>query len=172
MVLLSLPSGRLLHLWIYSFIFYLISSVSTSNRTVLTNLYHMNYLKRVFLIDDDEDDRHFFDLGVNELQLKIDLECEQDCESALEKLTDERRTLPEVIFLDWNMPGLSGEQCLKAIRKIRRLDNIPVIVFTTSTAEQDKKNALLLGASAFITKPSNLRDLTILLKGIFRKEEQ
>jgi CheY-like chemotaxis protein len=58
------------------------------------------------------------------------------------KAKDERRALPEVIFLDWNMPGLSGEQCLKAIRKIQRLDNIPVIVFTTSTAEQDKKNVV------------------------------
>ena len=132
----------------------------------------MNYLKRVFLIDDDEDDRHFFDLCVTDLQLKIDLECEKDCESALVKLTDERRALPEVIFLDWNMPGTSGEQCLKALRKIQRLDNIPVIVFTTSTAEQDRKDALRLGASTFITKPSSLRDLTILLKGIFRKSEE
>lgn len=127
----------------------------------------MTYLKSVFLVDNNSDDRHLFAFCVGELDNKIHLECEKDCERALGKLTDERRALPDVIFLDWNMPEQSGERCLKEFRKIPRLDSVPIIVLSTSSADQDKKKALLLGAFLFISKPVSLKELTALLKGIF-----
>jgi CheY-like chemotaxis protein len=127
----------------------------------------MTYLKSVFLIDDNNEDRHFFALCADELDNKIHLECEKDLGRALDKLTDERRALPDVIFLDWNMPEQSGERCLKEFRKIPRLDPVPIIVLSASSADQDKKTALLLGAFLIISKPVSLKELTVLLKGIF-----
>lgn len=127
----------------------------------------MYYLKSVFLINDNKDDRHLFALCLAELDNKIHLECENDRGRALDKLTDERRALPDVIFLDWNMPKQFGEQCLREFRKIPRLDTVPIIVFSTSSADRDKKTALLLGAFRFISKPVSVKELTVLLKGIF-----
>src|SRR5688572_25933700 len=98
----------------------------------------MEFPKRIFLIDDDDDDREFFGLGLKHFPRPIELHCENSCDLALHKLSDSNLPLPDLIFLDWNMPKTSGEQCLKEIRSIDRYRKIPIIVFTTSCSEIDK----------------------------------
>jgi CheY-like chemotaxis protein len=75
--------------------------------------------------------------------------------------------LPDIVFLDWNMPKLSGRQILGAIRANGRYDEVPVIIFTTSSSTQDKEEAAELGASLFISKPASLFELKKNLEDIF-----
>jgi CheY-like chemotaxis protein len=65
------------------------------------------------------------------------------------------------------MPKLSGRQILGAIRANGKLDDVPVIIFTTSSSTQDKEEAAELGASLFFSKPSSLYELKKNLEDIF-----
>jgi len=127
----------------------------------------MHPLKRVFLIDDDEDDRLFFGIGLNEFDPNIEILYDKDSENALQRLSEKKQPLPDVVFLDWNMPKLSGRQILGAIRANGRYNEVPVIIFTTSSSSQDKDEAKQLGASYFLSKPSSLYELKRNLQDIF-----
>jgi CheY-like chemotaxis protein len=127
----------------------------------------MNQSKRVFLIDDDEDDHLFFGIGLSELDPTIEILYDKDSETALRRLSEKMQPLPDIVFLDWNMPKLSGRQLLGAIRSIGRYNEVPVIIFTTSSSDQDKDEAKELGASLFLSKPSSLFELKKNLRDIF-----
>lgn len=66
--------------------------------------------------------------------------------------------LPDIIFLDINMPGMDGKACLREIKKHSRFSQIRVIVYSTSNHKFDQEQCLQLGASAFINKPVNMKD--------------
>lgn len=123
--------------------------------------------KRVFLIDDDEDDHLFFGIGLNEFDPSIEILYDNDSETALRRLTEKRDPLADIVFLDWNMPKLSGRQLLGAIRTNNLYKEVPVIVFTTSSSSVDKDEAKELGASYFLSKPSSLFELKRNLRDIF-----
>lgn len=67
-----------------------------------------------------------------------------------------RAPLPEVILLDLNLPRMDGREVLEAIKTSDALKHIPVIVLTTSRAEQDVVRSYALGANAFVIKSANL----------------
>lgn len=118
----------------------------------------------VLLIDDDIDDRMIFGDVLKELVPDIIYNEAINGEDALVRL--ESGLVPDLIFLDLNMPRVDGKQFLAEIRQIAHLRHIPVIIYTTSSHESDKKETRALGASYFITKPNSLHELNQLLKGI------
>jgi CheY-like chemotaxis protein len=127
----------------------------------------MQQSKRVFLIDDDEDDQLFFEIGLTEYDPTIEFIYDKDSETALRRLSEKMQPLPDIVFLDWNMPKLSGRQILGAIRANRRYNDVPVIIFTTSSSWQDRDEAKQLGASYFLSKPASLYELKRNLEDIF-----
>jgi len=64
--------------------------------------------------------------------------------------------MPDLILLDLNMPRMDGREVLDAIKQDQRLRTIPVVVLTTSDAEQDVLHSYQLGANAYLTKPVDL----------------
>jgi CheY-like chemotaxis protein len=65
-------------------------------------------------------------------------------------------TLPDMIFLDINMPTMDGKACLKNIKKDEKLRSIPVVIYTTSTNPLDRELCFQLGAVDFIKKPNTI----------------
>jgi len=65
-------------------------------------------------------------------------------------------TLPDLVLLDWNLPGIRGEQVLERLKDDKRLCNIPVVIFTSSSSPADRLRATQLGAARFITKPLDI----------------
>lgn len=63
---------------------------------------------------------------------------------------------PDMIVLDLNLPGLDGREVLRFIKGEAELKNIPVVVFTSSTAEPDMVDSYRAGASAYVAKPAGL----------------
>jgi DNA-binding response OmpR family regulator len=122
--------------------------------------------KICFLIDDDTDDQEIFSLALN--QINEDFEC-QVASNGLEGLQQlkKTRTLPDYIFLDLNMPKMNGKECLKELKKNDRLKTVPVIIYTTSSSTMDMADTKALGATAFITKPFSLTELTETLSSFF-----
>jgi CheY-like chemotaxis protein len=127
----------------------------------------MAYPKRVFLIDDDEDDRLFFNMALNGLEYGGEISCHQDGEAALEQFSNKNTPVPDIIFLDWNMPKLDGRQCLAAIREIPLYNSLPIIIISTSSAIQDIQDAHRLGATYFLSKPGSILELQKRLQHLF-----
>lgn len=126
----------------------------------------MSKAKNVLIVDDDVDDRELFIEAVAEIDSSITCYSAEDCEIALEKLADEKEILPDVIFLDLNMPRLNGKQCLDQLKKSARLQHIPVVIYSTSSLQKDIEETRQLGAKHFITKPSNFKELCNALASV------
>ena len=122
----------------------------------------------VLLIDDDIDDRMIFGEVLKELAPDIIYHEAINGEDALIKLDND--LIPDLIFLDLNMPRVDGKQFLAEIQRISHLKHIPVIIYSTSSHESDKKETRELGAVYFITKPNSLHELTHILTDILQQK--
>lgn len=116
-------------------------------------------MKSVFLIDDDADDREIFaETLLSEHPAINYLEAENGAD-ALHKLRSESFPKPDLIFLDLNMPIMDGRVFLRQIKEDKFLQNIPVIIYTTSSSELDKKFASDNQAVLFLTKQYSIKML-------------
>ncbi len=127
----------------------------------------MNHPKRVLLIDDDEDDYYFFKTVLDSFEHRIELAYDQDGETGFKRLSDKNIEVPDLLFLDWNMPKWTGKQCLIAIRALPGYSEVPIIVYTTSKETKDREDAKQLGASYFLSKPATINQLFKELNYIF-----
>ena len=125
---------------------------------------------RILLVDDDADDRQLFIDAVKEVNPDIECVTAKDGIQALEFLKKPDFSLPDCIFLDLRMPRISGKKCLQEIKKDVRLQNIPIIIYTTSREEAESKELQEMGAVHFVSKPSNPEEIYYLVS--FVLEEQ
>ena len=88
-----------------------------------------------------------------------------DAETALELINS---SLPDVILLDWMLPGISGIELAKRLRAGQRTKNIPIIMLTARTDERDKVMGLESGADDYITKPFSPRELMARIRALLR----
>ncbi len=113
----------------------------------------------ILLADDDTDDCIFFKEAIAELLPSTNFTAVHDGEQLMQLLTDETNKLPDVLFLDLNMPRKNGFECLAEIKHNKKLKNLPVVIFSTSF-EQEKISVLFkTGADVYIRKPGNFAQL-------------
>ena len=122
--------------------------------------------KIIFLVDDDEDDKQLFIESVKEIDESIICVTANDGQEALKLLRDVNNPLPDYIFLDLRMPRISGRQCLEEINNDKRLQPIPVFIYTTSQDTKDSIELKKMGAVHFITKPVNPGEIYYILSVI------
>lgn len=125
---------------------------------------------KILLIDDDEDDRSLFCESMKEVDPNINCVTCADCIQALSYLKNEAEVLPHYIFLDLRMPGFSGRKCLEAINAEGRLKHIPVIIYTTSTDEEDAEELRAMGAVHFISKPTNPGEIYYMISQVINEK--
>jgi len=125
----------------------------------------------ILLADDDPDDRMLARDALVESRVANDLRFVVDGEELMEYLRREAKyedpaesPWPGVILLDLNMPRKDGREALKEIKADPRLRRIPVVVLTTSKAEEDVYKTYDLGVSSFITKPITFEGLVEVMK--------
>lgn len=126
--------------------------------------------KNIFLADDDADDREFFADALKEVKQDAVLTESRDGQELMQKLKSPDVQQPDVIFLDLNMPGKSGYQCLEEIRRDSNLKDNIVVIFTTSSLDEDIEKLYNMGANLFITKPTNFLHLKELIGKVFSME--
>lgn len=112
-----------------------------------------------FIADDDIDDQELFIKALKEIDQQCHCITALNGEEALFKLINEKTNLPDLIFLDLNMPKVNGKQCLKEIKLNLMLQNIPVIIYSTSAAVKEMQETTQLGAALFMQKPSRFSEL-------------
>lgn len=117
----------------------------------------------VLYADDDPDDLMLVTEAFNRYANNVKMVTASDGKEALSFLENlsEKDPSPCLIILDINMPRLNGKEALKKIRQIKRFQNIPVVLFTTSSFHADKEFASQHNAS-FITKPLDVRHLEMI----------
>lgn len=120
----------------------------------------------VLLADDDRDDKDLFIEAVAEVNKQIKVATVEDGVELMNTLINSTQ-LPDIIFLDLNMPNKNGEQCLKEIRMNELLKNIPVIIYSTSSSAADIETTYKNGATLYIKKPSTYNDLKKVTKRFF-----
>jgi CheY-like chemotaxis protein len=120
----------------------------------------------ITLADDDEDDRLFFTDAFDELKINTVVNTVKDGKELLNYLNLPDTVLPNIIFLDLNMPILNGIDCLKEIKQNEKFNDIAIAIYSTSSSEQDIENTFVLGANIYIKKPNNFDDLKKILSEV------
>jgi CheY-like chemotaxis protein len=118
---------------------------------------------KLLLADDDLDDCDLFRQALSELPFEATLEIVHDGNELLIQLPLQSMRLPDIIFLDLNMPRKNGVECLTAIKTSEILQHIPVVIFSTSVNEKLAKSLFSMGAADYIQKPSSYRELKELI---------
>ena len=121
--------------------------------------------KNIFLVDDDVDDQLFFTDALKEIDSSITCSIANNGREALEQLRS-LSSLPEILFLDLNMPFMNGYECLSQLKSESRLSRIPVVIFTTSNDPRDAELTHQLGAEVFLSKPNEFSKLRSKLEKI------
>ena len=115
------------------------------------------------LIDDDGEDQEIFLTALEIISKSIALTTISDARHALQQLS-RQPVSTDLIFLDLNMPMMSGQQFLTELKDNKTLSHIPVIVLSTSSNSKTIEQTKSLGARDFITKPDTFDDLIRLLR--------
>ncbi len=113
----------------------------------------------LLLADDDEDDCMFFKEALEELPVNSSLKTVKDGEQLMELLTTKPDTLPDILFLDINMPRKTGVECLSEIKRNEKLKQLPVIIYSTSLNHEVVDLLYEKGAHCYIRKPGNFKKL-------------
>ncbi|WP_158860259.1 response regulator [Lunatibacter salilacus] len=119
----------------------------------------------IVLADDDADDRDLFSEAVANSGTKVKMETARDGVELIELLKSKNK-LPDLIFLDLNMPNKNGRDCLIEIRKSAELRHIPVVIYSTSSSRIDIDFTYENGANLFVSKPSSFRELVQIAKTV------
>jgi CheY-like chemotaxis protein len=123
-------------------------------------------IKRFLLADDDEDDIDLFEEALRNIDSTIELKAARNGKQLLEILKN-GNTEPEIIFLDINMPEMNGWEALREIKNSGKFDDIPVVMYSTSSSKMESDKAVESGALAFYEKPSSFFDLKNFLGLIY-----
>jgi CheY-like chemotaxis protein len=111
--------------------------------------------RHILLADDDKDDSLIFQQILEELPISTHLANVYDGEQLLKLLNDVKEPLPDILFLDLNMPRKNGLECLSAIKQNEKLKGLPVIIFSTSYEPEIVNRLYKNGAQYYIRKPND-----------------
>ncbi len=120
----------------------------------------------ILLADDDEDDRLFFKDAIDEVKVKTVVTLVNDGLQLMNYLNTPGVKLPNVVFLDLNMPIKGGMQCLKEIRSNSQLKDLSIAIYSTSASEEDIEETFVKGANIYIKKPNDFGELKRILSEV------
>jgi CheY-like chemotaxis protein len=118
--------------------------------------------KNIILVDDDADDRDLFKEAIASIHPQAEVKTSKDGEELMEYLATVSK-MPDVIFLDLNMPRKNGKECLKELRVSEQFQFTPIVIFTTSLNPVDIQETFTEGATFFMRKPNSFQELKEIL---------
>ena len=124
----------------------------------------------VWVVDDDEDDRLFIRSAFIDAHPPVAVLTLTDGDELLPLLI-QCGELPRLILLDVNMPRKNGFETLSELRQLPDFADLPVVMLTTSSDEEDRQRSLALGANRFLTKPLSYGQLRELAQALSREWE-
>lgn len=129
-------------------------------------------LKHICFADDDEDDRLFFKEALTDISSDIVLNLFKDGKELLEYILTPNIVIPNIVFLDLNMPLMNGMQCLAEMRKKTELNQVYVVIYSTSSSRRDIEKALANGANLYVKKPYSFSEIKDVIKKVLQLDWQ
>jgi DNA-binding NtrC family response regulator len=129
-----------------------------------------NPQKHIFLVDDDQEDRELFMEALSYIDKSVKVTQISSGVKLMEILNAPGTMLPEIIFLDLNMPKLSGIDCLKVIKCTSKFKNVKVVMLSTYSNPEDIEEACKYGASRYYVKPTLFHNLKKIIYGALNNE--
>lgn len=120
----------------------------------------------IILADDDADDRLFFTDAFNEIKIKTKVNTFNDGVELMDYLNSEESILPQILFLDLNMPKKNGIECLHEIKANSKFDDIAIAIYSTSSSEEHIEETFVNGANIYIKKPNDFETLKKILSDV------
>ncbi len=114
------------------------------------------------LADDDEDDHLIFNEAILHTKLPLELSYAEDGRKLLEAL--ENDVIPDVLFLDINMPNMNGLECLKAIRSKPGFKSLPIIIYSTTDFNPTVQTCFEYGANLYVVKPNSFNEIVKIIE--------
>lgn len=127
-----------------------------------------NSKKIICLIDSDEDDRMLLHEAILELEMPFEILELCSAEQLMERLSRPGTRLPDFVFLDLAMRGISGFDCIGQIREQDSGRCIKIIVYTMDHSASTMERAFLLGADFYAVKPNAYRNLKNMVEKVFQ----
>jgi CheY-like chemotaxis protein len=128
----------------------------------------VNISNYILIVDDDVDDHYILRRAINKVIPQVIVESVYDGSEALTYLK-RCDCLPDLIFLDLNMPMLGGKETIKQIRANNTLKNVPIAVLSTTRSEAEQKECMMLGANEFYSKPYFNKQLLAIIQQVREK---
>ena len=129
----------------------------------------MNLQKlKVALVDDDEDDRFLFKEAIDQIHIKTELSLFENGQKFMDFLLHPNSILPQVVFLDLNMPVKNGLECLQEIRTTDHLKELSVAIYSTSSSDNDIDETFVNGANIYINKPNDFSKLKSVIEKVLQ----
>jgi len=125
-------------------------------------------IMNIALADDDADDRLFFKEAIEKSKIRTKLSIFNDGQELMDYLLLPNVVLPEIVFLDLNMPKKNGMQCLREIRENEKVKHLCVAIYSTSSSERDIEATFVNGANIYINKPNTFDDLVKAIEKVLR----
>jgi CheY-like chemotaxis protein len=122
----------------------------------------------ILMADDDPDDRMFFADAIVSLPVRINLTTVKDGARLMQLLLQPETVLPDILFLDLNMPFRNGFECLVEIRNHSRLKNIFIAIYSTTSNPREVEETFSKGANLFVHKPNTFTELKTTLAKVFK----
>jgi CheY-like chemotaxis protein len=126
----------------------------------------------IFMIDDDADDQEVFSMTIGKIAPLATCEFADDGVHAMEKLRyEDPPFLPDLIFIDINMPRMNGFECLAEIKRLQHLSGVPTYMYSTSDDSLIVAESLTAGAVGFVKKEADPNDLRERLLKVFKENK-
>lgn len=119
----------------------------------------------LIITDDDSDDQELFSMAISEISNNIKISLAENGSDLIKMLQE--KELPDLIFLDLNMPGMNGIECLMKIRNNPKSAGLPVLIYSTSANPEQIDEAYNHGANYYLQKPCSYRDIQNLVSKVF-----
>ncbi|OJV12716.1 MAG: hypothetical protein BGO21_02935 [Dyadobacter sp. 50-39] len=123
----------------------------------------------ILLVDDDEDDRQIFVEAMKVLKLSAQVVQATNGLHALGLIKDPAVPKPDIMIFDLNMPRMNGLELLCAVRAQSGCDQIPIVIYSTSSRPEDINQCLASGADTYLPKHSSFAQLCKDLLGVFQQ---
>ena len=119
--------------------------------------------KHIYIIDDDEDDVDFIIEAFHKINVDCNYTWAKNGEQAMKQL---RYMKPDIIFIDFNMHGMNGIECLQALRSLPNCDNVPAILNSACMTEELSSLGLKAGAFKCLQKTGSMTEMINLLQNV------
>jgi two-component system phosphate regulon response regulator PhoB len=126
---------------------------------------------RLLLVEDEEPIRKMLCFGLESEGFEIlEASTSEQAWITLNRLHNENQEMPDLILLDWMLPGASGLEFAQKLKKKEFSNNIPIIMLTARGEEDDRVKGLDAGADDYIVKPFSPRELIARIKAVLRRQ--